>query len=185
MRGGVKQRLVTLTAVVALPLALYIGYQIVHLYQELSDAALGAADRDARIVSASLERYVVQLADEGRSVGLAITRADLSRAQADEYLLGVNRHVAADNIAVLSLEGDVLGSVLEDAAPASIVGLPAFRQVVEGASFSASSLRTNADGEPGLAVLASVGDPLEAVVVLSSTGSTSRLWSRSAPHKAS
>ncbi|MBE0475705.1 MAG: SpoIIE family protein phosphatase [Coriobacteriia bacterium] len=166
MRGyGLRRKLVLLVAVVAVPLIAFVGYQLAHLYDDLTEQALLTTERNARVGSAGFNRFVHQMAEQGQAVGLAVLGGRLTPQESEEYLRSLGQHAPLSEFTVSDIDGEVVATTFPPEAAEEVASLPEFERVRRGEPFAITALR-DIDGRAGLLVLAPVGSPVRGFVAV-------------------
>lgn len=153
MRLTLGQKLTILILLIVVPLVIIIAYNLIHFFNDLENDAVNEHLRDARLVGVSLNRFTQELVREGQAAGLAIVKSDLSRPAASEYLESLRREVPLATLALLNTRGGVQASSLPEPHLTGVTNDPAFRAVLAGRAYAATSLAHRPGATPVLAVL--------------------------------
>jgi serine phosphatase RsbU (regulator of sigma subunit)/HAMP domain-containing protein len=157
VRLGLRQKLVVLVLVILVPLLVLLAFNLYRHFTHLEEEALGLHVRDARTIGASLDRYVIELGDVGRTAGLALVETGARGEAANAYLRSVrNADINVSDVAFADPSGRIVAAALPSAVGSDVAAEPAFRSVAAGAGFAVTDLRRNASGNLGFAVFARV-----------------------------
>lgn len=153
MRLGIRQKLFVLVLVTTVPLLLLVGINLYLLFGHLQHDQLDQHVRDARIVAASLERFVGDASEVAKTAGLAVTATGrVDPAAASAYLGEAGAGMPVSDISFFDPQGRAVAGSARSIVGSDVAGDPDFQRVLAGASVSVTPVRREASGRLGFVV---------------------------------
>ncbi|RJQ56304.1 MAG: HAMP domain-containing protein [Actinobacteria bacterium] len=141
MTLNLRQKLILLIMLVVIPLVIVVGYNLLHLFNDLQNDEIDDRLRDARLIAANIDEFALDLVREGNAAGLAIVDGGLERGEADVYLRDLKRQMPVLDLAFVLPNGRVFVSTSPTLAALDFAPEEGFREVAAGGDSSFRILR--------------------------------------------